>query len=117
MKVLIAAIAALIVALTGGTARSQVPEAVAQGMAAVAEVHSADAAARFLGSALVWQDGEFALTNAHVTGSAARVELRFRDGSQVIVPVLARDPARDLALLDLPGARKGLWPAPGLPPP
>lgn len=117
MRVLFAAIAALVVALTGDAARARVPGAVAQGMEAVAEVYSADADARFLGSALVWQDGEFALTNAHVTGTATRVELRFRDGSRVIVPVLARDPARDLALLDLPEMRPGLWPAPDLPPP
>jgi serine protease Do len=117
VKVLIAAIAGIVLALSGGSVRAQVPQAVGRAMDAVIEIYSADAEARFLGSGFVWQDGRRAITNAHVTGSATQVEARFHDGSRAIVPVRAIDTGRDLALLALPDARFGLWPSPDLPPP
>lgn len=110
-------IAALWLTLAACAARADLPAAVGQALDAVIEIYSADGQTRFLGSGLVWTDGRTGVTNAHVTGPATRVEARFRDGSRVVVPVVARDRRRDLALLALPAARPGLEPAATLPPP
>ncbi|HMO73613.1 MAG TPA: hypothetical protein PKC84_18580 [Paracoccaceae bacterium] len=69
-------------------------------------VRSADAADRFLGSAFVWgADGAVAVTNAHVVADAAEVRLVDRHGNVQVAPVIARDPARDVAAR--PGCRRG----------
>ena len=77
-------------------------------------VRSADAADRFLGSAFVWgADGAVAVTNAHVVADAAEVRLVDRHGNVQVAPVIARDPARDVAVIGLaPGGAPGLSPGP-----
>jgi len=93
------------------------PQAVERAAAATLVLYSADDAETFLGSALIWRDGRHALTNAHVVGAAERVLAVYRDGRRAVVPVRARDAGRDIAVLDLPGDRPGLDPAPAVPAP
>lgn len=91
-------------------ARAQTPAAgvLDRAMDAVLVVHSADDADRFLGSAFLWGDlAEVALTNAHVVGTATEVRLIDRAGQSVVVPVIARDDVRDIAVLGLDGALRG----------
>ena len=102
---------ALLFAPVSAPAASMPREAVARGMAATLVLYSADDAGVFLGSALIWRDGRYALTNAHVVGEAVRVVAQFHDGRRVEVPVRARDAGRDIAVLALPGGRPGLTPA------
>jgi serine protease Do len=82
-------------------------------------VRSADAEDRFLGSAFLWGDGSVAVTNAHVVGAAEEVRLVDRHGVEEVALVIARDPARDVAVISVtPGfaqGRVGLVPAPGVP--
>lgn len=78
-------------------------------------VRSADAEDRFLGSAFVWTGGEVAVTNAHVVGDAEEVRLIDRHGRDLTALVIARDPVRDVAVISLPGAGKGLDLAPDAP--
>ena len=83
-------------------------------MDSVLIVHSADDSDRFLGSAFLWGDAaQIAVTYAHVVDNAAEVRLIDRHGVVVMVPVIARDASRDIALLGLRGAllgRAGLLP-------
>lgn len=83
-------------------------------MQAVYVVHSADDTDRFLGSAFRWsQAGQVAVTNAHVVGDAAEVRLTDDRGQTLVAPVIARDAARDVAVIGLPtGQAPGLVPAP-----
>ena len=87
-------------------------------MATVFTVHSADDADTFLGSAFLWgAAGEVAVTNAHVVKDAAEVRLRDATGHEEIATVLARDPLRDVAVLQVEPGRSGLTPStakPGL---
>lgn len=85
-------------------------------MATVLTVHSADDADRFLGSAFLWgAAGEVAVTNAHVVKDAAEVRLRDAAGHEEIASVLARDPLRDVAVLQVQPGRSGLTAATALP--
>lgn len=77
-------------------------------------VHSSDETGSFLGSAFLWGQGRIALTCAHVVAGEAEVRVTFSDGHDEIARVLARDPARDVAVLAVPGGEgRGLSPAPG----
>ena len=81
-------------------------------MATVFTVHSADDADTFLGSAFLWgAAGEVAVTNAHVVKEAAEVRLRDAAGHEEIATVLARDPVRDVAVLQVEPGRSGLTPS------
>lgn len=80
-----------------------------QAMATVFTVHSADAEDRFLGSAFLWgEGGEVAVTNAHVVGAAGNVRLTDASGHQEIGVVIARDAARDVAVIGVVAGRRGL---------
>lgn len=81
-------------------------------MDSVLVLYSDDGAAVFLGSGFVWGDGRHVVTNAHVTGEAARVVIEDRRGRRQSVPVVARDRGRDIAVLRLSRARIGLVAAP-----
>lgn len=75
-------------------------------------VHSADGS-RFLGSAFLWQDGEVAVTNAHILAGDSRVLLTNRANQSVIADLRTKDSARDVAVLDLSRHMgNGLNPAP-----
>lgn len=77
-------------------------------------VHSTDETETFLGSAFLWGEGRIALTCAHVVYGEAEVSVTFADGHEETARVLARDPARDVAVLAVPGGEgHGLSPAPG----
>jgi serine protease Do len=78
-------------------------------------VRSADAEDRFLGSAFLWADGQFAVTNAHVVGDADEVRLIDRHGLDTTALVIARDPVRDVAVISLPTNAPGLTLAPQTP--
>ncbi|MBL9057651.1 MAG: trypsin-like peptidase domain-containing protein, partial [Rhodobacteraceae bacterium] len=81
-------------------------------MATVFTVHSADDTDTFLGSAFLWgAAGEVAVTNAHVVKEAAEVRLRDAAGHEEIATVLARDPVRDVAVLQVEPGRSGLTPS------
>ncbi|GAB1478826.1 hypothetical protein MASR2M74_13820 [Paracoccaceae bacterium] len=85
-------------------------------MATVFTVHSADDADTFLGSAFLWgAAGEVAVTNAHVVKDAAEVRLRDAAGLEEIATVLARDPVRDVAVLQVEPGRSGLTPSTATP--
>lgn len=85
-------------------------------MATVLTVHSADDADTFLGSAFLWGvAGEVAVTNAHVVKDAAEVRLRDAAGHEEIATVLARDPLRDVAVLQVEPGRSGLTPSTATP--
>ncbi len=75
-------------------------------------IKSADGHERFLGSAFLWQDGTWAVTNAHVVGRAREVIVVSATGERRRVKVLARDEVRDVAILAVDGAfGPGLEPA------
>lgn len=52
------------------------------------------------GSGFIFSPG-YAITNAHVVRSAARISVIYSDGAQEEVEVLAVDPTKDLALLEV----------------
>ncbi|MCU0899553.1 MAG: trypsin-like peptidase domain-containing protein [Cypionkella sp.] len=98
----------LAAALSPARAAAPAPGVLDRAMDAVLVVHSADSANRFLGSAFLWGDrAEVAVTNAHVVGEASEVRLIDRQGRVVLVPVIARDSVRDIAVLGLDGALRG----------
>lgn len=98
----------LAAALSPARADAPAPGVLDSAMEAVLVVHAADDGNRFLGSAFLWGDiAEVAVTNAHVVGDAAQVRLIDRQGRVVVVPVIARDPVRDLAVLGLSGTLMG----------
>jgi serine protease Do len=78
-------------------------------------VSSAEADARFLGSAFLWAEGKVAVTNAHVAGEASAVRLTDRAGKTVTATVIARDLRRDVAVLAVAPGVRGLEPT--APPP
>ena len=110
------AAAVLVLTLAAGLAPARAASVLDAAMDAVLVVHSADDGNRFLGSAFLWGDvAEVAVTNAHVVGDADQVRLLDRQGHVVVVPVIARDEVRDIAVLGLDGAlrgRAGLVPGP-----
>jgi serine protease Do len=65
------------------------------------------------GSGLIVNDDGYIVTNNHVVGDAAEIEVRFFDKSKLIAQVIGKDPDTDLALLKvtadrpLPSARFG----------
>ena len=81
-------------------------------MARVLVVRSDDAGDRFLGSAFLWRTGDVAVTNAHVTGGAATVQLVDQAGDTQTARVIARDPVRDVAVLSVTPDLTGLQPGP-----
>lgn len=86
------------------------------GLSATVTVWSDDGEDRFLGSAFALNDGDQVVTNDHVVGKAAHVQLETSDGQRLRARVVARDPLRDLALLEpetpLPGALRAAGTAP-----
>lgn len=84
------------------------PAPLAAALAATLVIESAEGDGRFLGSAFVWGDDGLALTAAHVTGGAAMVRVVWPDGRAAVVPVIAADPVRDIAVLDLGVPVRGL---------
>jgi len=56
------------------------------------------------GSAVVFTDDGFLLTNAHVVGNAEAGKLSFSDGSEVSFHVVGTDPLSDLAVIRADGA-------------
>jgi serine protease Do len=71
-------------------------------------LRSADSEDRFLGSAFLWGDGSVVVTNAHVVGEAEEVRLVDRHGVEETGIVIARDPARDVAVIGVAPGRMGL---------
>jgi serine protease Do len=110
LAILALALALLTALAAAGPARAgAAADPLARAVAATLVVRSADAEARFLGSAFVWGDGGLALTNAHVVGDAAQVRLVHADGREEVADVLVRDQGRDIAVIALgPGAGPGL---------
>lgn len=108
---------ALAAALCLGAARTARADAIpglSRAIAATLVVHSTDETDTFLGSAFLWGDGHIALTCAHVVYGQAEVSVTFADGHEATARVLARDPSRDVAVLEVPGGEdEGLSPAPG----
>lgn len=97
-----------------GTARADAIPGLTRAIGATLVVHSSDETETFLGSAFLWGDGHIALTCAHVVYGEAEVTVTFADGHEATARVLARDPARDVAVLAVPGGEgHGLSPAPG----
>jgi serine protease Do len=52
-----------------------------------------------VGTGILWKMGGFILTNHHVLGRKKRVRVTMDDGSEAAARVSARDPAKDLVLL------------------
>jgi len=67
-------------------------------------LYTADGRERFLGSAVLWEDGAVAITNAHVVAGEDAVLIVARDGRRLRARVIARDAGRDLALVQVGGA-------------
>lgn len=90
-----------------------------EAMDRVLTVRSADSEDRFLGSAFLWGDGSVAVTNAHVVGGAEEVRLVDRHGVEDVALVIARDDARDVAVISIAvefvAGRTGLVIAPEVP--
>lgn len=59
------------------------------------------------GSGFVFSPG-YAITNAHVVRSATRITVVYSDGSHEEAEVLAADPTKDLALIEVSGGAKPL---------
>ena len=97
-EALAALLVLVLVVLVGPATASPLDDA----MDRVFTVRSADAEDRFLGSAFLWTDGTVAVTNAHVVGSAEDVRLVDRNGVEATALVIARDAARDVAVISLP---------------
>ncbi len=97
-EALAALLVLVLVALVGPATASPLDSA----MDRVYTVRSADAEDRFLGSAFLWSDGTVAVTNAHVVGDAEDVRLVDRHGVEATALVIARDAARDVAVISLP---------------
>lgn len=104
----IEALAALMVLALVALIRPASASPLDDAMDKVFTVRSADAEDRFLGSAFLWVDGQVAVTNAHVVGSAEEVRLIDRSGTDLTALVIARDPVRDVAVLSLPAPSQGL---------
>lgn len=93
-----------------GTAEAQcAPDeaGLSHAMEATLVVAAADRDRRFLGSAVLWQDGRFAVTAAHVVGERRKVRLRNALGFEVIAEVVIIDAARDVAFVRLAEAVMG----------
>ncbi len=111
VEVLAAFMVLVLVALVGPARASALDTA----MDRVFTVRSADVEDRFLGSAFLWGDGSVVVTNAHVVGIADEVRLVDRHGVEIVALVIARDPARDVAVISVEPGREGLKPAAAVP--
>lgn len=99
--------------LFAAAAPAEAPPGLEHAIAATLVVHSTDETGTFLGSAFLWGDGRVAVTCAHVVAGEDEVEVTFDDGHEQTARVLARDPARDVAVLAIAGGEgHGLAPAP-----
>jgi len=78
------------------------PDVVAAVTASTVNVESQGCDARFEGSGFTI-DADRVVTNAHVVAGADVVEVRRPDGQVLAANVLTFDPARDLAVLEVPG--------------
>lgn len=93
-----------------GTAQAQCapePAGLDRALEATLVVAAADRDRRFLGSAVLWRDGRFAVTAAHVVGERRTVRLRNALGFEVIAEVVILDAARDVAFVRLAQAVMG----------
>lgn len=108
---------AFFVALLSQVAPARAVSAIEAALDATLVLYTDDLDEAFLGSGFLYADGTIAVSNQHVVGEARSVELRSRDGRRLSAPVIARDAARDIALIAVEGAAlgPGLPPAPGLP--
>ncbi|MGY3439406.1 MULTISPECIES: trypsin-like peptidase domain-containing protein [unclassified Marinovum] len=117
MSLALPAMALLAAALPGAGDAHDAPvqDGLNRAMAATLVVAAADRDGRFLGSAVLWGDGRFAVTAAHVVGNRERVLLRNVAGISVLAHVVRRDAARDVAFLELADKSMGtgLAPRPG----
>jgi serine protease Do len=112
---LLASMAVLVLILAVSPARAG--HALEKAMDAVLTVHTADKADGFLGSAFLWgNDGAVAVTNAHVVGDAEEVRLTDQHGKEEVGLVIARDTARDVAVISVAPGRAGLVPVMEAPP-
>ncbi len=103
---------AMTAVLGAGVARADEP-GLDRAIAATLVVHSLDSTESFLGSAFLWGGGRIAVTCAHVVYGQANVEITFADGHDETARVVARDPVRDVAVLEVSGGEgRGLQPAP-----
>jgi serine protease Do len=112
IEALAIAVALILAALVSPATATPLEDA----MDTVFTVRSADAEDRFLGSAFLWGDGQVAVTNAHVVGTADEVRLIDRHGNAETALVIARDAVRDVAVISVTPGRLGLLPGavPGL---
>jgi S1-C subfamily serine protease len=70
----------------------------------VASVRVRHGRAEGAGSAVVFTDDGFLLTNAHVVGEASEASVAFADGSEARAQVIGADPLSDLAVLRAHGS-------------
>ncbi|MEZ5798613.1 MAG: trypsin-like peptidase domain-containing protein [Paracoccaceae bacterium] len=114
MRLVFAGLAALILSAVAAVSARAEPGPLDLAMDTVLVVRSNDAEDRFLGSAFLWgAEAVVAVTNAHVVGDAEEVRLIDRHGHEEVGLVIARDLARDVAVISVaPGAdgtpRRGL---------
>lgn len=97
-----------VAALSPVRAAEVAPGVMEEAMDKVLVVRTADNADRFLGSAFLWgEEAEVAVTAAHVVGKATEVRLVDRNGREEVGVVIARDEARDVALIALGDGFRG----------
>ncbi|TNF18186.1 MAG: PDZ domain-containing protein [Rhodobacteraceae bacterium] len=117
MRFVVPILSLLSLALATGRAEAQCgpdPDALERAMQATLVVAAADRDRRFLGSAVLWRDGRFAVTAAHVVGERRKVRLRNAYGFEVMAEVVILDGARDVAFVKLAEAVMGEGLAPRL---
>lgn len=110
MRFVVPILSLLSLALAGGRAEAQCgpdPEGLNRAMQATLVVAAADRDRRFLGSAVLWRDGRFAVTAAHVVGERRKVRLKNAFGFEVVAEVVILDAARDVAFIKLADAVLG----------
>lgn len=106
-----------VLALSPARAAEPAPGALERALDTVFTVRTADDADRFLGTAFLWgEEGEVAVTAAHVLGGATDVRLTDAEGREEAGRVIAVDAGRDVAVIAVVPGRPGLVPgaAPGL---
>ena len=110
MRFVLPVLSFLSLALAGHSAQAQCgpdPEGLNRAMQATLVVAAADRDRRFLGSAVLWRDGRFAVTAAHVVGERRKVRLKNAYGFEVVAEVVILDAARDVAFVKLADAVMG----------
>ncbi|OZA10371.1 MAG: hypothetical protein B7Y02_10820 [Rhodobacterales bacterium 17-64-5] len=101
-----------LVALVRPAAAGALDLTMAAALDKVYTLHTNDAEDRFLGSAFLWGDGSVVVTNAHVVGDRDEVRLIDRYGVEETGRVIAKDAARDVAVISVTPGREGLVLAP-----